>query len=200
MALDRWLTDEEYAKAKANGISRKLVYNRVYVLGWDVEIAMTAPSGSVRHKTADKVHGKWLRIAVENGIEKSTFYSRLNLGWKYEDAATKPANRMTNKEKEWSEIAEKNGISYQTFTSRRKYGWEPEKAATTPVMTPKQCGARSGRKRALFTDEQVEQAKLNEVSRQALRRRVVEFGWQLDEAIATPPLKKWNPRKKRNIS
>ncbi|WP_337916171.1 hypothetical protein [Bacillus mycoides] len=80
------------------------------------------------------------------------------------------------------------------------YGWEPEKAATTPVMTRKEMGEKSGRKRALFTPEQVSQAKLNGISRQTLRRRVFEFGWQLDEAIATPPLKKWNPRKKRKIS
>jgi hypothetical protein len=200
MALERWLTDEEYAKAKANGISRQLLYNRVFVLGWDIEIAMTATPGSVRHKLVDKVHEKWLRIAVENGIKKNTFYSRLYLGWRYKDAATKQVNKKGKKEKEWCEVAEKNGISYQTFTSRLSYGWEPEKAATTPVMTRKEMGEKSGRKRALFTPEQVTQAKLNGVTRQTLRRRVFEFGWQLDEAIATPPLKKWNPRKKRNIS
>ncbi|MFD6509353.1 hypothetical protein [Bacillus sp. NPDC060175] len=73
MALERWLTDEEYARAKANGISRQLLYNRVFVLGWDIEIAMTATPGSVRHKLVDKVHEKWLRIAVENGIKKIHF-------------------------------------------------------------------------------------------------------------------------------
>lgn len=35
MALNRWLTDEEYAKAAMNGVNRKLLNSRVYKAGWD---------------------------------------------------------------------------------------------------------------------------------------------------------------------
>ncbi|PER27216.1 hypothetical protein CN485_20195 [Bacillus cereus] len=90
MALDRWLTDEEYARAAANGICRKALHYRVYKSDkWELEEALTAPPGTVRHHYEGK-HYKWLKMARENGINKSTFQSRLDSGWEYHKAATKP--------------------------------------------------------------------------------------------------------------
>ncbi|PGU29630.1 hypothetical protein COD66_23280 [Bacillus cereus] len=92
MALDRWLTDEEYARAAANGINRKRLQSRVYDFDWDVEVAITSPVGTVRHEYKGK-HHKWLKMARENGINKSTFQSRLDSGWEYHKAATKPTRK-----------------------------------------------------------------------------------------------------------
>ncbi|WP_144524410.1 nucleoside permease [Bacillus thuringiensis] len=144
MALDRWLTDEEYARAAANGIDRKRLYSRVYEFNWDVEEAITAPIGTVRHEYERK-HGDWFKVAVENGINSSTFYNRINaLGWSYKDAATKPARQKDKTEKTWLNIAKNNGIGYQTFMSRintRK--WDAEKAATTPIIrTGRNCSVK----------------------------------------------------------
>ncbi|MCU5519845.1 nucleoside permease [Bacillus cereus] len=143
MALNRWLTDEEYARAAANGINRKRLYSRVYEFNWDVEEAITAPIGTVRHEYERK-HGDWFKVALENGINARTFYSRLKLGWKYKDAATKPPRQMNKVEKNWVNIAKENGIGYQTYMARinaRK--WDMERAATTPVKnTGRRCALK----------------------------------------------------------
>ncbi|MED3539893.1 nucleoside permease, partial [Bacillus toyonensis] len=67
-ALNRWLTDEEYARALSNGISRKTLHYRIYEAEWDLEEALTAPPGSVRHNKVEGVHTKWRKIAEANGI------------------------------------------------------------------------------------------------------------------------------------
>ncbi|HDR8494217.1 TPA: nucleoside permease [Bacillus cereus] len=144
MALDRWLTDEEYARAAANGIKRKRLQSRVYDFNWDVEEAITAPIGTVRHEYERK-HGDWFKVAAENGINSSTFYNRINaLGWSYKDAATKPTRQKDKTEKTWLNIAKENGIGYQTFISRiRAQKWDMERAATTPVInTGRRCSMK----------------------------------------------------------
>ncbi|HFR4146088.1 TPA: nucleoside permease [Bacillus cereus] len=143
MALNRWLTDEEYARAAANGINRKRLQSRVYDFNWDVEEAITAPIGTLRHEYERK-HGTWLKTALENGINIATFYRRLKLGWKYKDAATKPTRPKVEIEKTWLNIAKENGVGYHTFISRiRTHKWEMERAATTPVIN---TGRRSSMK------------------------------------------------------
>ncbi|GAB6454783.1 hypothetical protein bcgnr5383_51820 [Bacillus cereus] len=143
MALNRWLTDEEYARAAANGINRKRLQSRVYDFDWDVEEAITAPLGTVRHEYERK-HGTWLKTALENGINIATFYRRLQLGWKYKDAATKPARPKGEIERTWLNIAKENGIGYHTFISRiRTHKWDMERAATTPVInTGRRCSVK----------------------------------------------------------
>ncbi|WOA61033.1 hypothetical protein [Bacillus mycoides] len=89
MALDRWLTDEERARAAANGICRRLLNYRVYKAEWDLELALTAIPGTVRHSSEGE-YTKWIKAATENGIGKRTFYNRLNGGWSCHEAATKP--------------------------------------------------------------------------------------------------------------
>ncbi|MED1612533.1 nucleoside permease [Bacillus paranthracis] len=143
MALNRWLTDEEYARAAANGINRIRLNSRVYDFDWDVEEAITAPIGTVIHEYERK-HGNWPKIALENGININTFYTRLQMGWTYQDAATKPARRKGDIEKKWLNIAKNNGIGYHTFLSRiRTQKWDMERAATTPVInTGRRCSVK----------------------------------------------------------
>lgn len=143
MALNRWLTDEEYARAAANGINRKRLQSRVYDFNWDVEEAITAPIGTVRHEYERK-HGTWLKTALENGINIRTFYRRLQLGWRYKEAATKPTRPKGEIEKTWLNIAKENGIGYHTFISRiRTQKWDMERAATTPVInTGRRCSMK----------------------------------------------------------
>ncbi|PDY73592.1 nucleoside permease [Bacillus cereus] len=137
MALNRWLTDEERARAKANGISKDTLYYRIYRTDkWELEEALTAPPGTIRHNYKGK-YEKWLRKAQENGINASTFYSRINvLGWGYEEAATKSINEAKVERRRWIDIAKQNGIGYSTFMSRVNiHGWDLEKAATKPINT-----------------------------------------------------------------
>ncbi|PEU21536.1 nucleoside permease [Bacillus wiedmannii] len=141
MVLNRWLTEEERARAAANGIGTRTLYYRLYRSDkWELEEALTAPPGTVRHNYKGK-YAKWLATAAENGIGRETFYSRLNGGWSYNDAATKPIKRRNKLAEKWFDIAKQNGVGYQTFMSRintRK--WDAEKAATTPtIRTGRNC-------------------------------------------------------------
>ncbi|EEL37214.1 hypothetical protein bcere0020_53950 [Bacillus cereus Rock3-29] len=93
MALDRWLTDEERARAAANGICEKTLYYRLYKTDkWELEEALTAPPGTVRHDYEGKNH-KWLQLVRKNGISTDTFHSRIKSGWGHYKAATKPARK-----------------------------------------------------------------------------------------------------------
>ncbi|MED3586566.1 hypothetical protein [Bacillus thuringiensis] len=101
MALNRWLTDGEYEIAAANGISRKRLNYRVYKSErWELEEALTAPPGTVRHNYEGK-HFKWIQLALGNGIRPNTYYSRVSRGWGHQKAATKPARKkkVTGNEK-----------------------------------------------------------------------------------------------------
>jgi len=93
MALNRWLTDEERARAKANGISTRTLYYRVYRSDkWELEEALTAPPGTVRHEYKGENH-KWLKLARENGIKSRAFHDRLKSGWGHYKAATQPVRK-----------------------------------------------------------------------------------------------------------
>ncbi|MBK5492221.1 nucleoside permease [Bacillus sp. TH13] len=140
MALNRWLTDEERARAAANGITRNLLYYRVFQAEWDVEIAITAPPGTVKRRPSGK-YAKWIELAESNGISKGAFYSRLKVGMGCKEAATVPLKKSKGLMEVWLEIAKPNGIGYQTFMSRiNTRNWDIEKAATTPtIRTGKNC-------------------------------------------------------------
>lgn len=139
---DWLLTKEEREIAESNGISYGTAYARINTHGMSVEEAITTPLRPHRGRT--RKHGQWKEIALENGIPERTFYSRLKLGWKYQNAATKPPRQKDKTEKTWLNIAKKNGIGYHTFMSRihtRK--WDMERAATTPVInTGRRCSMK----------------------------------------------------------
>lgn len=92
-----FLTEEDYRIAEQNGIDRMNVYNRVHNLidPWPIEKAITKP---VKRKGTSK-HGKWLKIAHENGIYTELFQGRKRLGWSDEKAATKPIGRWGSEAK-----------------------------------------------------------------------------------------------------
>lgn len=96
-------TASEYDKWKevaiANRIPREYYWRRVKKNGWDMERAATQP---VMRKTptADESekrvnpYGYWAGVAVENGINKSVFWRRVNtLNWDIETAATKEVKK-----------------------------------------------------------------------------------------------------------
>ena len=89
------ITYMDCAIAKENGISKTLLYQRVKSNGWTVEKARTEPVRIVEIKNSD-----WIRLAIENGINRNTFYSRLKLGWSAERAATTPTGKKGRPRKE----------------------------------------------------------------------------------------------------
>ncbi|HDR4393061.1 nucleoside permease [Bacillus cereus] len=134
------LNQSDYKRAEAHGINKNTLRNRVYNCAWDKEEAITTPPGKKR-KSKQSQSEIWLGIAVQNGMNPNTFYSRISLGFTPEEAATKPVRKTSNLIKEMAELAEKNGINYQTFYSRiRNYKWDIELAATIPpIETGRRC-------------------------------------------------------------
>lgn len=150
MSLDRWLTEEERARAKSNGINPNTLYYRLYISDkWELEEALTSPPGTVKHSYKGK-YVKWIELAAENGIGKETFYNRLKYGWSCEEAATRPIKRKNKVVEKWLNIAKEHGVGYQTFMTRvntRK--WDMEKAATTPVLKIGRNVSTTGKEKVL---------------------------------------------------
>ncbi|MBB6021419.1 hypothetical protein HNR77_002514 [Paenibacillus sp. JGP012] len=149
--MNHWfyITPEEYVEAEKIGIKPAMLDRRIRAQGWTKERAMTTPPRGVTDRR------KWLQIALENGINKNTFYNRIRLGWKMEQAAMKPL--QTSEEireqalratecirvlpKEYIQLADQNGIPYSTFHNRVKNcGWDMERAATEPLWSAQQSG------------------------------------------------------------
>lgn len=148
----QYISPEDYAIAERNGLSKELVYQRVYLYDWDVNTAITMP------KRIRKDRGDWMKVALSNGIKPNTFYGRLSRGWDIEKAAS--AALVSHKEsikkahdskrgypKEYGLLADANGISRTGFRERLKRGWTLEDAATYPVM---QKGERRATRDALL--------------------------------------------------
>lgn len=137
-----YITPQEYETAKQNGISRKLVDERVRNLGWDKEKAI-----SVQPKKLKRFNKEMVKLAEMNGISYDTFRFRVRYyGWDEYRAATEPKwdkdkfrdnlrkVRKRKYPKELLELAEKNGIYKDLFYSRvNKLKMSPEDSATTPV-------------------------------------------------------------------
>lgn len=101
---DYYITDEEYAIAEGNGISKDTVNFRIRRMGWEKEKALTKPP----RKYSDRRNH--IEIAKSNGIGRSTFYNRLSDGWKVEDACTIPVmNSKQILERMWKERDRKRG-------------------------------------------------------------------------------------------
>lgn len=86
MVYRYYVTPNEYERAKANGIPKETVDNRVRSLGWNVKDAITRP---VRKLKKYRSYGKWKEMAISNNIPLDTFYARVNkYGWTKERAST----------------------------------------------------------------------------------------------------------------
>lgn len=83
--------------AEANGIPRKLFYQRILKGGWSEERAATQPIATEEDRAkaarigleAMRVHpAEYIILARENGIPYKRFAWRVRHGWSYERAAT----------------------------------------------------------------------------------------------------------------
>jgi len=139
MAYNFYIPPTAYEIASQNGISTRLLTDRVRILGWSIERATKDPPRKQRDWK------KWTGIAKENNISLSAFYRRVNeLGMSLDDASTMPvmdketlinniAIAKRKYPKEFEDIAAANGIGKKTFVSRMFRRWNPLEAATTPV-------------------------------------------------------------------
>lgn len=136
-----YLTEEDYAVAKSNGISRKYAYKRYYEYNYDRERAITEPVGTSKRVTPNMLlWEEWKDVAEANGITKHNFYNRLNTQskkkWTPEAAATIPIGirQNTRIHPKIYALAEENGIKRATLQSRVfNLHWNPHRAATEKV-------------------------------------------------------------------
>lgn len=149
MSHSYYVSPEDYAIAELNGISQRLLSDRVYYFGWSKERAMHEPP-----KNMKKDYGGYDLLAEKNGISKTVFINRVQKGWTVERAATqkvmtkKEAVKCANDARRGSgrftsvqlKEAQENGIKRLNLyrRTRCKYndglGWSIEKAVSTPTM------------------------------------------------------------------
>lgn len=135
-----YITPQDHDLAAQNGITNKLLTDRIRSYGWDKHKAMTQPPQ--KHRS----FGKWPKIAQSNGIMYRVFKSRIyKLGWSLEKAATYPlqspseiCKRVRESRrilpKELIDKASGNGISKDVLYHRIvRSGWDPERAITQPL-------------------------------------------------------------------
>lgn len=150
MSFEYYISPSDYARAEANGIKRKTVEARIWILGWEKDRAITLPP---KRQYSRK---KWLPIAQQNGIPERIFYNRVCKGWLPERAATQPlltqaektakmkANNPAKRVYSQSLIdqAASNGVSRGTFQRRISSGWSLERAASEPLVSLQERGRR----------------------------------------------------------
>ncbi|WP_020615760.1 hypothetical protein [Paenibacillus daejeonensis] len=140
----RYITDEEYAKAAANGIKRDTLNTRIWQHNWDMDKATTKrPQKQIKHSEHYKA------MARSNGITETMYRVRVKqYGWTPQRAATEPPGHPESRKaaikaahaargkypKELLEEAASNGIARDTFYCRIKRGWPPEEAARHPPL------------------------------------------------------------------
>lgn len=149
---DFYITPEEYGIAEKNGISKRLLEERIRNSGWDKEIAMV--------KQPQKQWTGWAEVkelALQNGICYRTFKHRRNKGMGLLEAATRPpitkeealqlAQKANEKRRIFNQedvrIAKENGIKYGSFRNRVKHlHWDVERAKQEPIVTSSESGKR----------------------------------------------------------
>lgn len=131
---DYYITPEEYKEAKKNGIDKHTLEQRIRTYGWDKDKALNTPK-----KIRVNRYLEYLKIAKENNISKTLFYSRLSSGWDALRAATTPKIKNNGPKSKFSDEVvakyKRNGISPSTFRWRIRAGWSIEDACTIKTMT-----------------------------------------------------------------
>lgn len=88
--MNRYITDEDYAVAESNGISKFTVDARVRTLYWEIEKAITQ-----KPRVLNRIPKIVLDSLKKNNISKTTYNTRINIGWSVEDACTIPTGSKT---------------------------------------------------------------------------------------------------------
>ena len=78
-----YITPTDYEKAAENGISKSTLWQRVRVLGWDVEKAVNSPL-----KKVINIPQELLEEAKRKGITRHLISGRISQGWSIEKACT----------------------------------------------------------------------------------------------------------------
>lgn len=139
-----YITPTDYEKAETNGISARLLEQRVRSFLWDVDKAVNTPKRKQRCFKA--TWAKWREVASGNGIDRDAFTNRVrSLGWDEREAATTPKGTRHSKwTKEELEIAERNGVRGSGMSlpnTRLRLGWSREDAIG-PKMTTEERNKR----------------------------------------------------------
>lgn len=135
-----FLTEEDYKKAKSRGISRELADTRFYDEGMTLKQTLAPVKVEIKKsKLTKEERQKYLKIALENGINYQRFMWRIDNDWTPEEASTvgigkrRKAGTFSEKERQYIEKAKELGVSFDTYYIRRCRGWSKEKASTTPL-------------------------------------------------------------------
>lgn len=89
-------TEEEKARAKANGIKYSTLVYRINK-GWDKERALTEPAGTVGGGKKATFTKKEIEEAAKRGIGHNTLMKRLAYGWDKQRAMTEPVEKRFSK-------------------------------------------------------------------------------------------------------
>lgn len=82
---DYYITDEDYDRAKENGIKPNTLEKRIRWYGWSKDKAISSPT---QRRTCRRYYST---MAKNNGIKYQTFMNRISkLGWSMERAASEP--------------------------------------------------------------------------------------------------------------
>ena len=123
-----YITPTDYERAAENGISKNTLWQRVRVLGWDVEKATKTPL-----KKVITIPQELLKEAEIKGVSRGTISARICKGWSIEKAC-KTETKSKGRPRvypEWAyETAEKNGIKWKTVIYRIHKGWDLLRACT----------------------------------------------------------------------
>ena len=149
--MSYYLNPKHFELAEKNGISKRLLSDRVYQRGWLIDRAISQPKQNKNNSEEFKL---WAKIAENNGISSILFSQRLIVsGWSYEKAATR--KKMNKDEiadeakktnvyriftKQQHEVAKANGIKKGTMYARvRDYCWTVDDAITVMVYSQSEC-------------------------------------------------------------
>lgn len=88
------LTEKHFETAASNGISKEVVYARIYINKWAIQTAITKP---VKHNYKLLTDDQYA-IAAGNGISRRTAHHRVKfLKWPIEKAITKTIGKTANR-------------------------------------------------------------------------------------------------------
>ena len=154
-----YISLEDIKRAEANGISESNLKNRINVMYWDKERAITQP---IKKREGSKLSKELVLKAEANGISRDILYTRIEkLKWTEERAITTPVGQtwikpISSENKDYIEKAIMNGIKVATFWSRvLTLEWSKEDACTVP--TGSKSKRHSGMKKIVLNTRQLEQ-------------------------------------------